>query len=97
MSRVFLNRMLCIVIAVLALLAWTLRRDATQPNYVFTPEMVFSVPYDSFAANPNFRDGKTMQLPVAGTVARDATLFEYDATEADALRAGASSGGLEMR
>lgn len=87
MSRTTLNRMLFVVTAILALLAWFLRRDVTQPNYVFTPEMVFSTPYDSFASNPNFPDGKTLQRPVAGTVARGAVLFEYEPTEADALRA----------
>lgn len=88
MSRSVLNRILCIVIAILAVLAWTLRRDAKQPNYVFTPEMVFSIPFDTFAANPNYVDGKTMQLPVAGTVPRGKMLFDYEATESDAERAG---------
>ena len=88
MSRTGLNRLLIVVIAILVLLAWFLRRDFSQPNYVFTPEMVFSVPYDSYSANPVFPDGKTMQLPVAGTVARGTTFFDYEATEADALRAG---------
>ncbi len=88
MSRTGLNRMLLVVIAILVLLAWFLRRDVAQPNYVFTPEMVFSIPYDSYASNPIFADGKTLQLPVAGTAARGAVLFDYEATEADALRAG---------
>lgn len=88
MFRTVLNQMLVLGIVVLALMAWFLRRDFTQPNYVFTPEMVFSIPYDSFSPNPNFKDGKTMQLPVAGTVSRDAPFFDYEATEADALRAG---------
>ncbi len=88
MFRTGLNRILIAVIVILALLAWFLRRDVSQPNYVFTPEMVFSVAYDSFAANPNYKDRKTLQPPVAGTVARGAMLFEYEATEADALRAG---------
>lgn len=88
MSRTVLNRMLLVVIAILALLAAFLRRDVTQPNYVFTPEMVFSVPYDSFASNPNYADGKTMQLPVAGSVPRGASFFDYQATAAAAERAG---------
>lgn len=88
MSRTGLNRFLLVVIAILVFLAWFLRRDFSQPNYSFTPEMVFSVPYDSFAANLNYSDGKTLQLPPPGTVARNAILFDYQPTEADALRAG---------
>ncbi len=88
MSRTGLNSLLIVFIAFLVLLAWVLRRDVSQPNFVFTPEMVYSVPYDSFSANPVFVDGKTMQLPVPGTVARGATFFDFEPTEADALRAG---------
>jgi len=50
--------------------------------------MVHSIPFDSFASNPNYMDRKTIQLPIQGTVARGASLFDYEATEADALRAG---------
>jgi len=87
MSRTGLNRMLLVAIAVLVLFAWFLKRDVSLPNYVFMPEMVDSIPYDSFAVNPNYVDRKTMQIPVEGTVARGATLFDYEATEEDALRA----------
>lgn len=88
MSRTVLNRMLIVAIAIVASLAWFLRRDVTQPNYVFTPEMVFSIPYDSFSSNPIFADGKTLQLPVAGTVAQGSTIFEFESGESEAIRAG---------
>ncbi len=88
MSTVVINRLLLVSMVVLVLLAWIVRRDVTQPNYHFTPEMVFSIPYDSLAANPIFPDGKTQQLPVAGTIARGAEVFDYLNTEEDALRAG---------
>jgi mono/diheme cytochrome c family protein len=39
-------------------------------NYVALPDMVDSVPYDAFDANPNFPDGLTLRAPVPGTVAR---------------------------
>lgn len=59
-----------------------------QPRYEFVPEMVDSVAYESFAPNPITRDGKTLQLPPAGTLARAATPFHYQAGEAEAQRAG---------
>jgi mono/diheme cytochrome c family protein len=89
MSRTVLNRTLIVVVCILVLLAWFLRRDVSRPNYLFAPaEMVHSIPFDSFASNPNYMDRKTIQLPIQGTVARGASLFDYEATEADALRAG---------
>lgn len=47
-----------------------LRHDWSRPNADFLPEMVYAVAYDSFTPNPNFPDGKTLQKPVEGTVAR---------------------------
>lgn len=88
MGRTGLNLTLVAFIAVLVFLAWFLRRDVERPNYVVLPEMVFSIPYDTYASNPNFPDGKTLQLPVAGTVPRGVMFFDYEATEADAVRAG---------
>lgn len=89
MSTIALNRILLAVFAALAVLTWLLRRDFTQPNYLFfMPNMVHSIPYDSFASNPVYADGKTLQLPVEGSVARGEVMLEYEATEADALRAG---------
>jgi mono/diheme cytochrome c family protein len=49
---------------------FSLRHDPARPNVDFLPEMVYPVAYDSFAPNPNFPDGKTLQAPVEGTVAR---------------------------
>jgi mono/diheme cytochrome c family protein len=52
------------------------------------PDMVRSVPFDSFAPNPVTRDGKTMQRPVAGTIPRGFLPVHYRATPEDAERAG---------
>ncbi len=49
---------------------FAVRPDPSRPNLDYLPEMVHSVAYDSYAPNPNFADGKTLQAPVAGTVAR---------------------------
>lgn len=43
-----------------------------ERNDEFLPDMVESVPYDAFAKNPVFPDGKTLREPVPGTVARGA-------------------------
>lgn len=89
MSTIALNRILLAIFAALAVLTWVVQRDLTQPNNLFfMPNMVHSIPYDSFASNPVYADGKTLQLPVEGSVARGEVMLDYEATEADALRAG---------
>lgn len=39
-------------------------------NFEAMPEMVRTIAYKSFTANPNFGDGKTLQLPPEGTIPR---------------------------
>ena len=83
-----LNLLFLISIVIIGALNWIIRRDFSQPNLEFLPEMVRSVPYDSFAPNPNFPDGKTLQLPVPGTIPRGFLPLHYEATQQDAERAG---------
>ncbi len=52
------------------LLTYLTPRDFTEPNLMVLPGMVRSVPFDPFAANDIFPDGKTLRMPVAGTIAR---------------------------
>lgn len=40
-----------------------------EPNVDIMPGMVHSVAYDSYAPNPNTKDGKTLQAPPKGTIA----------------------------
>ncbi len=71
--------------ALMAARAWS---DVEQRSFEYMPDMARSLPYDSFAPNPVMRDGKTLQTPVAGTLARGAGRYRYEATPADAERAG---------
>lgn len=60
-------------IASLLVLVLTLtgcHRDNNHPGYVYLPDMDESRAYDTYSENPNYADGKTMQPPVEGTIAR---------------------------
>lgn len=70
MNRIAINTLLFIVTVALLSLNWILRSDPAKPNVEVLPNMVDSIPYDAFDRNPNFRDGKTLREPVAGTVIR---------------------------
>ncbi|HXK60015.1 MAG TPA: c-type cytochrome [Acidobacteriota bacterium] len=86
--RLGLNLLLLGLLAASLLLNWLVSERPEQPNYRFLPEMVDSLAYDAFASNPNFPDGKTLQVPVAGTIARDHMPLRYQPTPEDAVRAG---------
>jgi mono/diheme cytochrome c family protein len=62
--------------------------DPSRPRIEFLPEMVDSVPYDSYAPNPVLRGGLTLQAPPHGTVARGAVPFRYGPSPEEAERAG---------
>jgi mono/diheme cytochrome c family protein len=65
-----------------------LQTGPSSPNVEILPEMVQSVAYESYSVNPNFPDGKTMQLPPPHTVARGEHEFLYGPSEDEAARAG---------
>lgn len=88
MSRSFVDALLCVGIVVSVALNWALDRDTRQPGLEFLPEMVHSPAYQPYTANPNFEDGKTLQLPVNGTIARGQNPIHFEATPEEAIRAG---------
>jgi hypothetical protein len=57
-------------------------------GFEYTPDMAYSLAYDSFSPNPVTRDGLTLQRPVRGTIPRGFLPLHYVATAEDAERAG---------
>lgn len=88
MNRTALNIILACVLAVIVAINWLGARDYRRPNYEFLPNMVRSVPYDTYSPNPNFPDGKTLQTPPPGTIPHGAPALSYGPTTQEALRAG---------
>lgn len=82
------NLLLLAALAVAAVMAWTIRRDPARPGFEVMPDMAHSVPFDSFAPNPVFADGKTLQPPPEGTIPRGSLPEHYEATPEDLIRAG---------
>jgi mono/diheme cytochrome c family protein len=88
MSWRWLNFFLLLALLVTVGLHVFASRDFTQGNIEAMPEMVYSPAYDSFAPNPNFPDGKTLQLPQPGTIPRGRLPLHYGPSFEDFLRAG---------
>ncbi len=63
-------------------------RDLTRRNFEVMPEMSHPVAYHTYAPNPNFVDGKTLQPPEPGTIARGFLPLHYRVTPEEAIRAG---------
>ena len=67
-----LNLFLLTVLVGLVAANFGLSDNPTHRNWEAMPEMVRTVAYKSFTANPNFADGKTLQLPPEGAIPRPA-------------------------
>jgi mono/diheme cytochrome c family protein len=87
-SLAWWNAVLGVGLLLIVLLNWGLGDDRSRPNDEMMPEMVHSVPYNSYAPNPNFADGATLQRPQPGTIAHGHLPLHYKATPEDAVRAG---------
>lgn len=59
-------------------------------GWQYFDDMVTSSAYESYTANPNFADGKTMQPPVDGTIPRGFVPYAYQKTEEDRALAAAN-------
>lgn len=63
-------------------------RSRNDKGYEYFPDMAHSLSYETYSPNPNFKDGKTVQAPVAGTVSREMIPYAYPNTPEGRLQAG---------
>jgi len=63
-------------------------RERNKPGWDYFPDMFYSTAYETNTKNPNFQDSMTMRVPVAGTVPRDFTPFEYTNDPESRIKAG---------
>ena len=73
----------------ISLLFSSCSHDKKKPGYEYFDDMVVSSAYETDSDNPFFKDGKTDQLPVEGTIARGQMVYDYAPKSADDMtRAG---------
>lgn len=75
-------------LVVVVCLLMACHRDNNHPGYVYLPDMDESQAYDTYSDNPVFKDGKTMQPPVEGTISRGDIPYPYHKNDEDLALAG---------
>ena len=80
------------VITISASLFITSCKDKRSTGWEYAPNMYEHIAYDPDQKNPNFKDGKTAQLPPAGTTPVGFVRFDYPNT-----RDGYEKAGLEVK
>lgn len=63
-------------------------RDRNTTGWAYFDDMAQSSAYETYTANPNFADGKTMRNPVTGTIPVGYTPYIYAKTDDDRVLAG---------
>lgn len=90
MKNIFIPGNICksVFLILLVFLLDGCDRNRNSPGWDYFPDMFYSTAYETFTKNPNFNDRMTMRVPVAGTVARGITPFNYLIDEESRIRAG---------
>jgi mono/diheme cytochrome c family protein len=70
-----------IVIIIAASIVVTSCKDKRSTGWEYAPNMYEHIAYDPDQKNPNFKDGKTAQVPPAGTIPIGFTKFDYPNTK----------------
>ncbi len=67
-------------ITIAATILVTSCKDKKSTGWEYAPNMYEHIAYDPDQKNPNFKDGKTAQVPPAGTIPLGFTRFDYPNT-----------------
>ena len=78
----------CVMLLLLFVVFSSCDRNRNNPGWDFFPDMFYSEAYETYTPNPNLKDGKTMSMPVEGSIARGDTPFLYTIDDAERVRAG---------
>ncbi|MFC1758599.1 c-type cytochrome [Planctomycetota bacterium] len=82
------NTVLACLLVLVTLMTFATRIDYTQPNIEILPDMKYTPAWSAYSSNPVFPNGRTLQAPVAGTIARGQMPLHFAPTKEDAIRAG---------
>ena len=63
-------------------------RTRNDKGYEYFPDMAHSLAYETYSPNKNYKDGKTEQPPVPGTINREITPYPFAATDSGRAMAG---------
>ncbi len=87
LMKSYINNITSLFLSIGCLFILSCDRDKNNPGYDYFPDMAYSKAYKTYAPNPNFYDGKTLQAPVDGTISREAENYPFKKTDADLIKA----------
>jgi mono/diheme cytochrome c family protein len=64
------NLQLLLVVSVFSVLFTSCSTDPQSQGRIFMPDMTYSQAFETYATNPNFKNGQTARVPSKGTISR---------------------------
>jgi mono/diheme cytochrome c family protein len=86
MKFIHLNKSIAAIVVIL--IFGSCDRDRNGTGWEYFNDMAHSSAYETYTANPNFADGKTMRNPVEGTIPLGYQPYLYQKTDEDRTKAG---------
>ncbi len=83
-----MKRLILLLLVVTGFTSCNHEQEKTYWDYMGDFDMYYSKAYESYSPNKYFKDGKTLQKPVAGTVSRESTPYPFKDKFADKAKAG---------
>lgn len=80
MKKKLIHNLIIFLIIVLSQIQISCETDRNSRGYEYSPDMVYSKAYETYAPNQVFQDGKTAQLPVKGTIPTHMIPYQYPNT-----------------
>jgi len=88
LKQIDMKKYILLILVLAGLTSCNHHQEKTYWDYMGDFDMYYSKAYESYSANPVFKDGKTLQKPVEGTISREMMPYPFKDKFGDKTKAG---------
>jgi len=88
LKQIDMKKYILLILVLAGLTSCNHHQENTYWDYMGDFDMYYSKAYESYSTNPVFKDGKTLQKPVEGTISREMMPYPFKDKFVDKTKAG---------
>ena len=88
LKQIDMKKYILLILVLAGLTSCNHHQENTYWDYMGDFDMYYSKAYESYSPNPVFKDGKTLQKPVEGTISREMMPYPFKDKFGDKTKAG---------
>jgi len=88
LKQIDMKKYILLILVLAGLTSCNHHQEKTYWDYMGDFDMYYSKAYESYSTNPVFKDGKTLQKPVEGTISREMMPYPFKDKFGDKAKAG---------